>query len=105
MSQSVNPLIVALDRYDLDQAEALAVGLAGVAGMLKVGLQLFVSEGPAAVRRIRQHGPVFLDLKLHDIPTTVGRAARGAGRLGPSLLTVHALGGVDMVEAAVEGAS
>jgi orotidine-5'-phosphate decarboxylase len=99
-----NPLIVALDRYDLADAEALAVGLAGVAGMLKVGLQLFVSEGPVAVRRIRQHGPVFLDLKLHDIPTTVGRAARGAGRLGASLLSVHALGGVDMVEAAVDGA-
>jgi orotidine-5'-phosphate decarboxylase len=56
------------------------------------------------VERIRQHGPVFLDLKMHDIPTTVGRAARAAGRLGPALLTVHALGGVDMVEAAVDGA-
>jgi len=100
-----NPLVIALDRYDLAEAEALAAGLAGVAGMLKVGLQLFVSQGPDAVRRIRDHGPVFLDLKLHDIPTTVGRAARAAGRLGPTLLTVHALGGVDMVEAAVNGAT
>jgi orotidine-5'-phosphate decarboxylase len=99
-----NPLIVALDRDDLAEAEALAAGLSGVAGMLKVGLQLFVSEGPPAVERIREHGPVFLDLKMHDIPTTVGRAARAAGRLGPALLTVHALGGVDMVEAAVDGA-
>ena len=100
-----NPLIVALDRYDLAEAEALARSLAGVAGMLKVGLQLFVAEGPHAVRRVREHGLVFLDLKLHDIPTTVGRAARSAGRLGVSLLTVHALGGVDMMEAAVEGAA
>ena len=99
-----NPLVVALDRSALDDAEALASALAGVAGLLKVGLQLFVATGPAAVGRIRRHGPVFLDLKLHDIPTTVGRAAREAGRLGPALLSVHALGGEPMVRAAVEGA-
>jgi orotidine-5'-phosphate decarboxylase len=100
-----NPLVVALDRSDLDEAEGLAKALAGVAGVLKVGLQLFVANGPAAVGRIRPHGPVFLDLKLHDIPTTVARAAREAARLGPSLLTVHALGGEPMVRAAVDGAA
>jgi len=100
----VNPLVVALDRFGLEESEELAKALGGVAGMLKVGLQLFVSEGPDSVRRIRDHGPVFLDLKLHDIPNTVGRAARAAGRLGPALLTVHALGGIDMMRAAVEGA-
>jgi orotidine-5'-phosphate decarboxylase len=99
-----NPLIVALDRPDLDGAEELARRLAGAVGMLKVGLELFCANGPEAVRRIRAHAPVFLDLKLHDIPTTVGRAAREAGRLGPELLTVHALGGEDMVRAAVDGA-
>ena len=100
-----NPLIVALDRPDLDGAEQLAAALAGSVGMLKVGLELFVSAGPDSVRRIREHAPVFCDLKLHDIPTTVGRAARQAGRLGPTLLTVHALGGEAMVRAAAEEAA
>jgi orotidine-5'-phosphate decarboxylase len=100
-----NPLVVALDRSALQEAEALAASLADVAGLLKVGLQLFVANGPPAVHAIRRYGPVFLDLKLHDIPATVGRAAREAGRLGPALLTVHALGGEPMVRAAVEGAA
>jgi orotidine-5'-phosphate decarboxylase len=100
-----NPLVVALDRSSLYEAETLASALSGLVGLLKVGLQLFVANGPAAVERVRRHGPVFLDLKLHDIPTTVGRAARETGRLGPSILTVHALGGEPMVRAAVEGAA
>jgi orotidine-5'-phosphate decarboxylase len=102
---SRNPLIVAVDVSDLARAEALAQDLGGLVGCLKVGLELFTAVGPEAVERVRAHAPVFLDLKLHDIPTTVGRAARNAGRLGPFLLTVHALGGPDMVRAAVEGAS
>lgn len=76
-----------------------------MAGLLKVGLELFTAVGPEAVRRVRAHLPVFLDLKLHDIPTTVGRAARNAGRLGAAMLTVHALGGPEMVRAAVDGAA
>ena len=76
-----NPLVVALDRPDLEGAEDLARRLEGAAGMLKVGLELFCANGPAAALRIRPHGPVFLDLKLHDIPTTVGRAARAPTRL------------------------
>jgi orotidine-5'-phosphate decarboxylase len=101
---SRNPLVIALDRSSMDEAEKLAASLSGVVGLLKVGLQLFVANGPLAVERVRTHGPVFLDLKLHDIPITVGRAAREAARLGPALLTVHALGGEPMVRAAVEGA-
>ena len=100
---SRNPLIVAADVSDPDAAEALARELDGVVAFVKVGLELFTAAGPWAVERVRAHVPVFLDLKLHDIPTTVERAARNAGRLGPSLLTVHALGGPDMVRAAVEG--
>ncbi len=100
-----NPLVVALDLSDLDEAAALAERLAGTVGMLKVGLELFTSAGPEAVRRIAAHGPVFLDLKLHDIPTTVERAARACGRLGVAMLTVHALGGEAMVAAAVRGAT
>jgi orotidine-5'-phosphate decarboxylase len=100
-----NPLIVAADTPDLDEAERLAERLAGVVAMTKVGLTLFVAAGPASVERIRAHTPVFLDLKLHDIPKQVEGAARSAGRLGPELLTVHALGGPEMVRAAVEGAT
>jgi orotidine-5'-phosphate decarboxylase len=98
-----NPLIVAADLPDVDGAEDLARRLVGRVGMIKVGLELFTAVGPDAVSRLRGHLPVFLDLKLHDIPTTVRRAARGAGRLGASMLTVHALGGPEMVAAAVEG--
>ncbi len=100
-----NPLIVAADLSEVDAAEQLARDLAGSVAMVKVGLELFCAAGPDAVRRIRAHAPVFLDLKLHDIPTTAGRAARQAGKLGASLLTVHALGGPDMMLAAVEGAN
>jgi orotidine-5'-phosphate decarboxylase len=96
---------VALDTFDEDGAVDLAARLAGDVAYLKVGLQLFVSAGPSVVDRVARHAPVFLDLKMHDIPTTVGRAAAAAARLGIDLLTVHALGGPDMVRAAVEGAA
>jgi orotidine-5'-phosphate decarboxylase len=99
-----NPLIVALDVADLEEADRLAGVLRDRVGMLKVGLELFTSAGPAAVERLRTRAPVFLDLKLHDIPNTVGRAAAVAGRIGASLLTVHALGGPEMVATAVDGA-
>jgi orotidine-5'-phosphate decarboxylase len=100
-----NPLIVAADLSDPGAAESLARDLAGAAGMLKVGLELFTAAGPGVVARVRGHLPVFLDLKFHDIPTTVRRAARNVGGLGVSLLTVHALGGPEMVRAAVGGAA
>ena len=100
-----NPLIVAVDTSDVAQAERLAGGVAGLVAFLKVGLELFTAAGPSAVERLRHHASVFLDLKLHDIPTTVARAARNAARLDIDLLTVHALGGMEMVRAAVEGAA
>lgn len=96
-------LCVALDVPTLDEAEALAANLAGEVGYFKVGLELFAAHGPGAVRAIRDHGPVFLDIKLHDIPTQVGRTARRIGALDVRLLTVHAAGGTAMVRAAVEG--
>ncbi len=102
---SRNPLIVAADVADPAAARALAERLEGMIAYLKVGLELFVAAGPPAVERVRERVPVFLDLKLHDIPNTVGAAAREAGRMGVGLLTVHALGGPDMVRAAVEGAA
>jgi orotidine-5'-phosphate decarboxylase len=99
-----NPMIVAIDLSDLDEAERLATLLAGTAGLLKIGLELFTAHGPDAVTRIAIHAPVFLDLKLHDIPITVERTSRNCARLGVAMFTVHALGGEAMVAAAVRGA-
>ncbi|MFM7718583.1 MAG: orotidine-5'-phosphate decarboxylase [Actinomycetota bacterium] len=98
-----NPLIAALDVPTLARAEELAAVLAPHVAILKVGLELFCAEGPAAVRRVAAHAPVFLDLKLHDIPNTVEGAARRCGTLGVRMLTVHALGGEAMVAAAARG--
>jgi orotidine-5'-phosphate decarboxylase len=100
-----NPLVAALDVSDLDAAETLARALEGAVGVLKIGLELFAAHGPAAPLRLRTYGPLFLDLKLHDIPNTVERAAFNIGRLGVSMFTVHALGGEAMVAAAVRGAA
>lgn len=96
-------LVVALDVPSLEAAETLAEQLVGAVGWFKVGLELFAAHGPAAVETIRQHGPVFLDVKLHDIPTTVERAAVRIADLGVGLVTVHASGGTEMVAAAVRG--
>lgn len=96
-------LCVALDVPTLAEAEELAASLAGSVGWFKVGLELFAAHGPEAVRALRPHGPIFLDVKLHDIPTQVGRTARRIAELDVGLLTVHAAGGAEMVRAAVEG--
>jgi orotidine-5'-phosphate decarboxylase len=98
-------ICAALDFGTWADAEPFARAVAGEVGMLKVGLEMFSAEGPAAVRAAAALGPpVFLDLKLHDIPNTVEGAARSAARSGASLLTVHASGGPEMVRAAVRGA-
>lgn len=98
-------MAAALDVPSLAAARALAEAVAPHVGMLKVGLELFVEHGPAAVALGEPLGlPVFLDLKLHDIPATVGRATARAAGLGARLLTVHAGGGAAMLEAAVRSA-
>jgi orotidine-5'-phosphate decarboxylase len=96
----MNRLIVALDVPSLDEASALAKKIGDAAGAFKVGLELFSAEGPRAVSAIE--GPVFLDLKLHDIPTTVSRALRALDVVAPWMINVHSLGGRSMLEAAVE---
>ncbi len=74
-------------------------------GLFKIGLQLFIAEGPEIVRAVRDlGGRVFLDLKLHDIPNTVGRAVESVSSLGAEMLTLHLNGGRAMIEAALEGA-
>jgi orotidine-5'-phosphate decarboxylase len=97
-------LIAALDTPDLARAEALAAALAPRCGALTVGLDLFGAAGPEAVRRIAARAPVFLDLKLHDIPNTVAGAVRALLPLRPAMLTLHAAGGAAMVAAAREAA-
>jgi orotidine-5'-phosphate decarboxylase len=97
-------IAVALDVEDVDAAVVLARRLSGRVGWLKVGLELFTREGPGAVAAIAEHAPVFLDLKLHDIPTTVARAIMSVRTLDIGLLTVHASGGTAMLEAATEAA-
>jgi orotidine-5'-phosphate decarboxylase len=95
-------LIVALDVKTAEQARGLVDRLSGKAGMFKVGSQLFTAAGPQLVREIVGRGEkVFLDLKYHDIPNTVANAVAEASLLGVSLMTVHALGGKEMMEAAV----
>jgi orotidine-5'-phosphate decarboxylase len=97
--------IVALDVPSVDEALGLVQALGDSCRFYKIGSELFTAAGPGVVTRVREAGcDVFLDLKLHDIPNTVRGAARSAARLGASLLTVHATGGVEMVAAAVEGA-
>ena len=96
--------IVALDRPDARSAMALVEKLGRTCDFYKVGNELFTSAGPQIVQTLRALGKsVFLDLKLHDIPNTVGQAASRAAELGASLLTVHATGGRAMMEAAVAG--
>jgi orotidine-5'-phosphate decarboxylase len=98
-------VIFALDFPGLEPARAAALAVRDAVGMVKVGLELFVQAGPAAVAIGRDAGrPVFLDLKLHDIPETVERAVARASALGAAMLTVHAGGGPAMLRRAVERA-
>ncbi len=97
-------IIAALDLATVVEAEQLCAALSGRIGLAKVGLELFVAEGGRAVEAAQRAGlPVFLDLKLHDIPNTVEGAARSVAKLGARMLTVHASGGRAMIAAARKG--
>jgi orotidine-5'-phosphate decarboxylase len=99
-------VVFALDLPTLDQARAMAHAVHEAVGMFKVGLELFVEAGPRAVTAVAEAGrPVFLDLKLHDIPETVDRAVGRASALGARMLTVHASGGPAMLRRAVDRAA
>lgn len=97
-------LALALDVDDLVEASRFGRKMLPWFSVAKVGLELFSASGPEAVGVFLDQGyEVFLDLKLHDIPTTVGNAAKVLGSLGVSYVTAHASGGVDMLAAAVDG--
>jgi orotidine-5'-phosphate decarboxylase len=101
------PVAVALDAPDLATALSWAEAAGPYVSTMKVGLELYLREGPDAVRKVREVSggrALFLDLKLHDIPNTVAGATRSVAGLAPEYLTVHAAGGPEMVRAAVEAA-
>lgn len=99
-------LIVALDVSSATEARDLVHRIGTEAGLYKVGLQLFTAEGPGFVRELVSSGrKVFLDLKFHDIPNTVGQAVRQAADLGVSMLTIHGTGGISMLKAAADAAA
>ncbi|WP_428264104.1 orotidine-5'-phosphate decarboxylase [Haliangium sp.] len=98
-------LIAALDVPDRVSADDLLTRLGDAVDWVKLGLELFVAEGPGLVRDLASAGRrIMLDLKLHDIPATVSRATARAAALGAELLTVHASGGEAMLRAACEAA-
>ena len=110
MTIKKGPLIVALDVATLDEAKRIVRALEGIVGIFKVGSQLFTACGPEAVRYLLRDGKeVFLDLKFHDIPNTAAGAVAAAGHIteggrGIMMCTLHALGGLEMLQAAAQAA-
>ena len=99
-----NKIMVALDVNNKAEALAMRDTLAESVGWLKVGLRLFVAEGPVLIADLTKTHKVFLDLKFHDIPNTVAQAIESAGALGVQMVNVHAGGGQPMLEAAAKAA-
>ena len=96
-----SPVFVAIDTPDMARAEAIAAACAGRAGGIKLGLEFFNRNGREGALRIAATGvPMFLDLKLHDIPNTVAKAVAALAPIEPAVMTVHAAGGRAMMEAA-----
>jgi orotidine-5'-phosphate decarboxylase len=93
------PIFVAIDTPDLEAAKDMAQRVKNHVGGIKLGLEFFSANGRAGVREMAKIGlPIFLDLKLHDIPNTVGKAVQALRPLNPAILTVHAAGGRAMME-------
>ena len=99
---SANPIFVAIDTPEVAAARALVAAVAPHVGGVKLGLEFFCAHGPAGIAAVMdgQLLPLFLDLKLHDIPNTVAGAVRSLAPLAPAILTVHAAGGHAMLAAA-----
>jgi orotidine-5'-phosphate decarboxylase len=93
------PIFVALDTPDLDRAKAIASKVRNHVGGIKLGLEFFAANGQHGIKAMAELGlPIFLDLKLHDIPNTVAKAVQALRPLNPAILTVHAAGGRAMLE-------
>jgi orotidine-5'-phosphate decarboxylase len=104
-SNAKSRIALALDVPDLDAAKHLIEQTHASIGVFKVGLELFTAEGPSAVRAVHDAGAdCFLDLKLHDIPATMGRSVERASAMGVAFLTVHAAAGSESLRAASERA-
>jgi orotidine-5'-phosphate decarboxylase len=102
---AANPICVALDTPEIARARELARALRGKAGYVKIGMEFFYAHGPRGYEEVAREGlPVFLDLKLHDIPNTVASALKSLMRLDPkpAIINVHAAGGIAMMKAAAE---
>ena len=100
-----NPVFCALDTTDLGRAEQLARSLKGSVGGAKIGMEFFNAHGPQGYRAVAAAGlPIFLDLKLHDIPNTVAGGIRAILPLKPAIVNVHAAGGAAMMRAAADAA-
>jgi orotidine-5'-phosphate decarboxylase len=94
-----SPIYVAIDTPDMDRAREIATRVKGHVGGIKLGLEFFSANGRAGIREMTTLGlPIFLDLKLHDIPNTVAKAVQALRPLKPAILTVHAAGGRAMME-------
>lgn len=99
-----NSLIIALDFASKDEVHSFLKEFNGESLFLKVGMELFYKEGPSIIQELKERNhQIFLDLKLHDIPNTVGSAMKNIAGLGVDLVNVHAAGGMDMMARAVEG--
>jgi orotidine-5'-phosphate decarboxylase len=97
----MSPIFVAIDAPDIHRAAAIVRDVRGVAGGVKLGLEFFCANGHQGVLRMAERElPIFLDLKLHDIPNTVAKAVEALAPLEPAILTVHAAGGREMLAAA-----
>ncbi|HEX8585776.1 MAG TPA: orotidine-5'-phosphate decarboxylase [Allosphingosinicella sp.] len=94
-----SPIFVAIDTPDMMRAKTIAARVKGHVGGLKLGLEFFCANGRHGIREMTEFGlPIFLDLKLHDIPNTVGKAVQALRGLEPAIVTVHAAGGRAMME-------
>jgi orotidine-5'-phosphate decarboxylase len=104
MTDAASRIVVAVDRMRLEDAHGDVAKLKARAGVIKLGLEFFVANGPQGVRAVAGPTPLFLDLKLHDIPNTVAGGVRSACQVSPKFITIHAAGGEAMMRAAADAA-
>ena len=100
----LNPIILAIDTKSDLEAYEISQEVSGYVGAIKLGLEYFDTYGPEGIRKIQEIGiPIFLDLKLHDIPMTVKKTIETLSDINPAIINVHAFGGQQMMKYALEG--